>query len=94
MRYPGIAVSTSRAQYDDAGRDRLVVEVVGRVMQARAVAVADEDEGAGPRLQHEGEILAAHQRRRVGVDALVARRPSPAIAAANSVWRSWLLVTG
>ena len=31
-----------------ADRDRLVVEIVSRVVQARAVAVADEDEGARP----------------------------------------------
>src|SRR5690606_18372238 len=37
------------------------------------VAVADEDEGAGPRLQHVGEILAAHQRRYRPVDAGFAR---------------------
>ena len=48
--------------------DRLVVEVVGRVMQAGRVTVADEDEGAGLLLQHEGEILGAEHRRRVCID--------------------------
>src|SRR3712207_8815296 len=32
----------------DAVGDRLVVEVVGRMMHARRVAVAEEDVGAGP----------------------------------------------
>ena len=76
-----------------ADRDRLVVEIVGRVVQAGAVAVADEDEGAGPRLQHEGEILRAHHRR----DASSTRSwptTSAATAAANAACRSWLRVTG
>ena len=59
-----------------AERDRLVVEIIRGVMQARAVAVADPDEGARPRVQHEGEILRAHHRRQRGVD--VAVRPRPA----------------
>src|SRR5258708_19045115 len=40
------------------------------MMQPGGRAVADEDEGAGPGLQHEGKILRAHHRRRVDVDAL------------------------
>src|SRR5262249_40879416 len=43
-----------------AGRDRAVVEVVPRVMDPGRIAVADEDERAGTRLQHEREILPAH----------------------------------
>ncbi len=46
-------------------RDRLVVEVIRGVMQARAVAIADPDEGARPRVQHEGKILRAHHRRQL-----------------------------
>ena len=41
-------------------------------MQPGAVAVADEDEGARPLLQHEGEILRAHHRRHGGVDTRAA----------------------
>src|SRR5271170_6293984 len=37
------------------GRDDVVVEIVGLVVQACGVAIADEDEGAGPRFQHVGE---------------------------------------
>src|SRR6202030_1816969 len=40
-----------------APRDHVVVEVVARVMQPGGVAIADEDEGAGARLQHVGEVL-------------------------------------
>ena len=54
----------------DAVRDRLVVEIVTRVMKVGRVAVADEDERAGPGLQHEGEILAAHGRRDAGIDVV------------------------
>jgi hypothetical protein len=43
-------------------RDGIVVEVVGRVVQACAIAIAEEDEGAGARKQHVGKILAAHHR--------------------------------
>src|SRR6185312_4976452 len=32
--------------------DRLVVEIIGGMMQSGAVAVAAEDEGAGPCFQH------------------------------------------
>ncbi len=32
--------------------DRFVVEVVGGIVKAGAVAIADEDEGVGPRVQH------------------------------------------
>src|SRR3979490_1690062 len=39
-----------------AEHDRLVVEIVGGMMQAGAVAVAAEDKGAGPSLQHVSEI--------------------------------------
>ena len=46
-----------------AEHDRLVVEIIGRMMQPGAVAVAAEDERARPLLQHVGEILRAHQRR-------------------------------
>ena len=60
-------------------------------MQAGAVAVADEDEGAGPRFQHEGEILAAHQRRRVGVDA---SRRRPRRSRPRSRTRSAFVVPG
>src|ERR1700690_4592565 len=37
-------------------------------MQRRAVAVADKDERAWPRLEHEGEVLRAHGRGRVRID--------------------------
>ncbi len=40
--------------------DRLVVEVVGGVVEACGLAVPDHDVGARPRLQHEGEILPRH----------------------------------
>ena len=40
-----------------AEHDRLVVEIIGGVMQAGAVAIAAEDERARPLLQHVGEIL-------------------------------------
>src|SRR6478672_5876398 len=39
------------------GRDRFVIEVVGRIVQLRTVAVANVDERARPLLQHEGEVL-------------------------------------
>src|ERR1700742_864182 len=52
--------------------DRLVVEIIGRMMQAGAVAVAAEDERARPRLQHIGEIFRAHHRRHL-MDIGVAR---------------------
>jgi hypothetical protein len=39
---------------------RLVVEVVGWVVEARRVAVADEHVGAGPRGEHEREVLRSH----------------------------------
>ena len=41
-------------------------------MQAGAVAVSDEDESAGTRLQHEREILRAHDRSEAIVDAFLA----------------------
>src|SRR3569832_2554619 len=53
-----------------AGGEHVVVEAIGRVVQLGALAGADEDEGAGALLQHEGEILAAHPRQRPLVDAL------------------------
>src|SRR5690606_26114691 len=56
----------------DTMRDDLVVEVVGRIAEPGRIAVADEDEGAGPGLQHIGKILAAHDRRRVVDDILFA----------------------
>src|SRR5450759_3693914 len=37
-------------------RDHVVVEVIGRVVQPRAVAIADKNESPGPRIEHEGEI--------------------------------------
>src|SRR2546421_9886617 len=45
-----------------AEHDRLVVEIIGGVMQPCAVAVAAEDQRTPPLLQHEGEIFAGHQR--------------------------------
>ena len=48
--------------------DGLVVEVVGGMVEARRVAVAEEDEGAGTGEQHVGEILPAHDRRGLAVD--------------------------
>src|SRR5437764_8457188 len=48
-----------------ADRNDLVVEVVSRVVQAGAIAVADKDESAGTLLEHEREILRAHDRRDV-----------------------------
>ncbi len=41
-------------------------------MQPGAVAVADPDHRAGPRFEHVGEILRAHHRRIIRVDALAA----------------------
>ncbi len=38
-------------------------------MESGGIAVADEDEGAGPRLQHVGEILRPHHGRHRGIDA-------------------------
>ena len=46
---------------------RGVVEIVFGMMQAGGVAVAEPDEGARPRLEHEREILGAHHRRLVGL---------------------------
>jgi len=48
--------------------DRRVGEIVGGIVEAGAVAVADEH--IGPRLffQHVGEILAGHHRLSVGID--------------------------
>src|ERR1700722_15829052 len=42
-------------------------------MQGRAVAVADKDERAGPRLEHEREVLRPHGRRRIRIDIAFAR---------------------
>ena len=49
-------------------RDRLVVEVVARIVQAGRVAIADEDKGAGTGEQHVGKILAAHHRIEIAKD--------------------------
>ena len=59
-------------------RDGFVVEVVCRMMQSGAIAVADEDEGARARFQHEGEILRAHDGRE-----LVSTRSVAATSAAT-----------
>src|SRR5260370_29423995 len=40
-------------------------------MELGAVAVADEDECAGPRLKHEGKVLGAHHRRNVWMDLVL-----------------------
>ena len=64
----GMPVSIDLRPERDAVGDGRVVEVVGRVVDAGRVAVAEEDVGAGPLLQHEGEILRAHQRRDARVD--------------------------
>ena len=39
-----------------------VVEIIGRVMEHRAVAVAEEDERARARFEHERKVLRAHDR--------------------------------
>ena len=48
--------------------DHLVIEVEGRVMESGAggIARAQEDEGTGPGFQHEGKVLAPHDRRHIG----------------------------
>ena len=38
-------------------------------MEPGGVAVAEEHHGAGPLLEHVGEIFATHQRRSIGIDA-------------------------
>src|SRR5690606_13132536 len=53
----------------DTDRRDLVVEVVAGRVQRRGVAVADEDEGTRPRLGHEREVLAAHGRRTLPINA-------------------------
>ena len=50
----------------------LVVEVVGRIVDLGGIAVADVDIGAGHLLQHEGEVLRAHDERAVAVDIRLA----------------------
>ena len=42
------------------------------MVQSRGVAVADENERAGPRLQHVGKVLSAHDRRHRVVDPVLA----------------------
>src|SRR5262249_33868749 len=53
-----------------ADRDRFVVEIVGRVVKAGAVAVAHKNKRARTRFQHERKVLRAHDRRDIVVDAL------------------------
>ena len=48
----------------------IVVEDVGRMVALVAVTHADQNHRAGTRLQHEGEILGAHHRNELVVDAL------------------------
>ena len=66
-------VSASAHPKAHAIGNRVVVEIICRMMAKGGVAIADEDEGAGPRFQHEGEILAPHDRRTVGIDIPRAR---------------------
>jgi hypothetical protein len=73
-------------------RDGLVVEVVFRVVHRRALSRADEDVGAGAFLQHEGEILAAHDERRVGV--AIARHLARGLGGEFGVLLSAFTVTG
>src|SRR4051812_50208976 len=42
------------------------------MMKPRRIAVADEDECARACFQHEREVLTAHQRRRISIDAIAA----------------------
>ena len=53
--------------------DRIVVEVVGRMMEAGAVSVAKEDEGAGALFEHERKVFACHDRCYAGIDVGGAR---------------------
>ena len=62
-------------------------------MQAGAVAVAEEDEGARPLVEHEGEISAA-MRGGVSVSTLSLPTISRATPAAKAVSLSWFTTTG
>src|SRR6185437_12393524 len=55
-----------------ADRDRVVVKIIGRMVQHGAVAVAHIDERAWPLFEHVGEVLGSHQRRRIAVDLVLA----------------------
>ena len=63
-----------RREIGDAIGQCGVVEVVGGMVQAGGVAVAEPDECAGPRFEHEREILGAHHRRLVGLHIVRAER--------------------
>jgi hypothetical protein len=54
-------------------RDRSVIEVVSRMVTRRAIAVAEEDHGAGASLQRERKIPAGHDGTRVADDVGKAR---------------------
>ena len=55
-----------------AGGNRGIVKIVLGMMHAGRVAVAEQDERTRPRLKHEGEVLAPHEWRNVGVDLVTA----------------------
>src|SRR5690625_1586864 len=52
--------------------DRLVTEIIARVMEPGTRAVSSEDHCARALVQHEGEILAAHCWRPARMDACLA----------------------
>ena len=60
------------------------------VVQAGAVAVADEDVGAGPRLQHVGEILAAHRPAAVSASTALADDLGGDLGGKGGLLRRWL----
>src|SRR6266481_5493522 len=62
LRRPGSASRGQRVldQFDPirgAENDRLIVEIIGGVMQPGSIAVAAEDKSARPLFQHIGEIF-------------------------------------
>ena len=48
--------------------DGIIIEIIGRIVQARRIAIAEENKCSGAALQHIGKVLSAHYRRHGCVD--------------------------
>ena len=48
--------------------DHVVIKIIGRMVKTGTVTVAGKYERAGPGIQHEREIFAAHERRNIRID--------------------------
>src|SRR3954469_11161445 len=74
----GKRILHQRGEIAGAQRNHLVVEIVAGVVQkavVRTAALAEEYIRARPLEQHVGKILAAHHRRVVGDDVVLAEHP-------------------